>query len=353
MTTQSDIVQQRDVRTEPHGMAAPILKVEGLRTEFRTGAGTAAAVDGISFDVNEGEILAIVGESGSGKSVTSLSIMGLVPNPPGRITDGRVIFEGRDLLRLDERQLQQLRGHKISMIFQEPMTSLNPVLSIERQMVEGIREHLGLNAKEARAHALDMLRRVHIPAPEDRLKEYPHQLSGGMLQRIMIAIAMSCNPRVLIADEPTTALDVTIQAQILDIMRALRDEFQAAIILITHDMGVVAEMADRIVIMYAGRKVEEGDVEDIFRNPRHPYTRGLLGALPKLGEAGEVGSQELNEIPGIVPLLTDLPDGCRFAERCSLATGRCRAQYPPFEEKRSGQWAACWESDRLNAEEGP
>jgi len=350
MTAQGHIGQARNAGT---ARDTPILKVEGLRTEFHTGAGVARAVDGISFDVREGEILAIVGESGSGKSVTSLSIMGLVPSPPGRITAGAVSFEGRDLLRLDERQLQRLRGHKISMIFQEPMTSLNPVLTIERQMVEGIREHLGLGAKEARAHAVDMLKRVHIPAPENRLKEYPHQLSGGLLQRIMIAIAMSCNPKVLIADEPTTALDVTIQAQILDIMRALRDEYQAAIILITHDMGVVAEMADRIVIMYAGRKVEEGSVEDIFRNPQHPYTRGLLGALPKLGQAGEVGSQTLNEIPGIVPLLTDLPDGCRFAERCSLATSRCRAQYPPFEEKRPAQWAACWETGRLNGEGGP
>ncbi|MDZ7842427.1 MAG: ABC transporter ATP-binding protein [Gammaproteobacteria bacterium] len=331
----------------PGADATPALRVAGLRAEFRTEAGTAVAVDGMSYDVQTGETLAIVGESGSGKSVTSLAVMGLIADPPGRVTAGEVWFEGRDLLKLSEREMQDVRGNKISMIFQEPMTSLNPVLSIERQMVEGIREHLGLGGSGARERALEMLRRVHIPAPEARLAEYPHQLSGGMLQRIMIAIALSCNPSVLIADEPTTALDVTIQAQILDIMRKLQDEFGTTIVLITHDMGVVAEMADRVIIMYAGRKVEEGSVERIFRDPRHPYTRGLLGALPKLGEAGAVGSRELDEIPGIVPALTDLPPGCRFAARCRYATDRCAAEYPPFEEKRPAQWAACWESELL------
>jgi oligopeptide/dipeptide ABC transporter ATP-binding protein len=348
-TPQESTESVREPRQRPAG--EPVLRVRDLRTEFRTPAGTAAAVDGISYDVYAGETLAIVGESGSGKSVSSLSIMGLIPDPPGRVTAGSVLFEDRDLLKLGERHMQDVRGHKISMIFQEPMTSLNPVLSIERQMVEGIREHLGLSAREARERAVEMLRRVHIPAPEARLKEFPHQLSGGMLQRIMIAIALSCNPRVLIADEPTTALDVTIQAQILDIMGELRDQLGTAIVLITHDMGVVAEMADRVIIMYAGRKVEEGPVADIFASPRHPYTRGLLAALPKLGEAGPVGSRRLNEIPGIVPSLTDLPAGCRFAARCTLATDRCRAEYPEFEEKRPGQWAACWESERLPEEE--
>ncbi|MCZ7597340.1 MAG: ABC transporter ATP-binding protein [Gammaproteobacteria bacterium] len=314
---------------------------------FRTGGARAIAVDGLSYHVDAGETLAIVGESGSGKSVTSLAVMGLVPDPPGRVTAGEVWFEGRDLLTLTEREMQAVRGNKISMIFQEPMTSLNPVLSIGRQMTEGIIEHTGASEREARERALEMLRRVHIPAPEKRLREFPHQLSGGMLQRVMIAIALSCNPAVLIADEPTTALDVTIQAQILDIMRELKSELGTAIVLITHDMGVVAEMADRVIIMYAGRKVEEGGVQEIFANPRHPYTRGLLAALPALGRAGPVGSTRLNEIPGIVPALTDLPPGCRFAARCDVAVPRCRGEYPRFEEVRPGQWAACWQSHTL------
>jgi oligopeptide/dipeptide ABC transporter ATP-binding protein len=344
MSTSAADIEQSGSRTPD---AVPALRVTGLRAEFRTEAGVAVAVDGMSYQVRAGETLAIVGESGSGKSVGSLAVMGLIADPPGRVTAGEVWFENRDLLKLSDRQMQDVRGNKISMIFQEPMTSLNPVLSIERQMVEGIIEHLGLSDREARERAVEMLRRVHIPAPEARLKEFPHQLSGGMLQRIMIAIALSCNPSLLIADEPTTALDVTIQAQILDLMRELQTEFGTTIILITHDMGVVAEMADRVIIMYAGRKVEEGSVEKIFSNPRHPYTRGLLSALPKLGHAGPVGSRRLNEIPGIVPALTDLPPGCRFAARCRHATDRCTAEYPAFEEKLPGQWAACWESHDL------
>jgi peptide/nickel transport system ATP-binding protein len=331
------------------GTGDPVLSVDNLSTEFRTKAGIAKAIDGLSFELKAGEILAIVGESGSGKSVTSLSIMGLIPSPPGRIASGKVMFEGRDLVKLDSRQMQDLRGSKLSMIFQEPMTSLNPVLTIGRQMTEGIKQHLGLNDREARNHAIEMMRRVSIPAPEDRLKAYPHQFSGGMLQRIMIAIAMSCSPKVLIADEPTTALDVTIQAQILELMRNLRDDTGATIMLITHDMGVVAEMADRVIVMYAGRKAEEGGVREVFRHPRHPYTRGLLGALPKLGHAGPVGSENLNEIPGIVPALTDLPPGCRFAARCALATDECVQKSPPFEAKAPGHMAACWHSDRLEA----
>lgn len=329
----------------------PILSVRGLRTEFHAAAGVSVAVDDVSYDVAAGETLAIVGESGSGKSVTALSIMGLIPDPPGRVTRGEVLYQGRDLLRLDERAMESVRGRELAMIFQEPMTSLNPVHSIGRQMTEGIRHHLELDSSEAWHRALDMLRRVHIPAPESRMKEYPHQLSGGMLQRVMIAMALSCDPRVLLADEPTTALDVTIQAQVLEILRELQQEFGTAIVLITHDMGVVAETADRVIIMYAGRKVEEGTVKAIFRNPRHPYTRGLLGALPKLGQAGPVGSKALNEIPGIVPALTELPEGCRFAARCTYAMERCRRQYPLFEEKRPRQWAACWESERLPEEE--
>ena len=320
-----------------------VLKVEGLRTEFRTGSGPVVAIDDLGYEVGAGETLAIVGESGSGKSVSSLSIMGLLPDPPGKVTAGHAWFAGRDLLKLDERGMQKLRGNSISMIFQEPMTSLNPVLSVGRQMTEGIIEHLGLARGEAWSRAVEMLRRVHIPAPEARMRDFPHQLSGGMLQRIMIAMALACEPKLLFADEPTTALDVTIQAQILDIMRELRDATGTAIVLITHDMGVVAEMADRVVILYAGRKVEEGPVADVFERPQHPYTVGLLGALPVLGKAGPVGSRALNEIPGIVPALGDLPKGCHFAPRCPHATDRCRADFPPFEEKRAGQWAACWQ----------
>jgi oligopeptide/dipeptide ABC transporter ATP-binding protein len=349
MTTQKLTIQHdQTVRLKPADN--PVLRVEGLCTEFRTKAGRALAVDDFSYDLHAGETLAIVGESGCGKSVSSLSVMGLIPDPPGRVTAGKVIFENYDLLRLSDRQMEDFRGCKISMIFQEPMTSLNPVLSIKRQMLEGILKHLRLSPIEAHQRAVDMLRQVHIPDPEERLKEFPHQLSGGMLQRIMIAIALSCDPTVLIADEPTTALDVTIQAQILDIMRELSERLGTAIVLITHDMGVVAQMADRLIIMYAGRKVEEGPVEELFRSPCHPYTRGLIGALPKLGLAGDVGSDQLNEIPGIVPALTDLPPGCHFADRCGYTTERCRAKYPRFEEKQPRQWAACWEYDRLPKE---
>jgi len=311
--------------------APRILTVEDLRTEFRTADGVAVAVDGMSFDVRRGRTLAIVGESGSGKSVMSLSVMRLIPDPPGRIIAGRVLFDGCNLLDLDEAKIEKIRGRAISMIFQEPMTSLNPVLTIGRQMMEGPMEHLGLNEEQARDRAIGMLRKVNIPEPE----------------RVMIAIALSCNPAVLIADEPTTALDVTIQAQILDLMRGLQSEFGSAIVLITHDMGVVAEMADQVIVMYAGRKVEEGDVEAIFETPRHPYTRGLLAALPVLGSAAAGKVHRLNEIPGIVPPLTRLPVGCRFAPRCPHATERCRVEYPPFEEKARGHWAACWESERV------
>jgi peptide/nickel transport system ATP-binding protein len=325
----------------------PILEVRGLRTEFRTSGGVAAAVDDVSYAVRPGETLAIVGESGSGKSVTALSIMGLIPDPPGRVVAGSVRYAGREILTLSETQLQQIRGNEISMIFQEPMTSLTPVLSVGRQLIEPIMQHMKLAERAARDRAVEMLRLVNIPEPERRLRQYPHQLSGGMLQRVMIAMALSCNPRVLIADEPTTALDVTIQAQILDLMRRLQQEFNTGIVLITHDMGVVAEVADRVVVMYCGRAVEEGPVEEIFAAPKHPYTQGLLAALPRLRPEGEVGDRPLNEIPGIVPPLTRLPPGCRFAPRCGLATAECRAGYPPFERKTEVQWAACWHSDRL------
>lgn len=343
-----DVNNAAGQRRSPH-MAETLLSVRRLSTEFRTKTGVARAVDDVSLDLKAGEILAIVGESGSGKSVTSLSIMGLVPDPPGKVVAGEVLFEGQDLLRLPGRRMQKIRGSRLAMIFQEPMTSLNPVLSIGRQMTEGIEQHLGMSPAAARVHAIEMMRRVSIPAPEARLREYPHQFSGGMLQRIMIAIAMTCNPRVLIADEPTTALDVTIQAQILDLMRELRDVSGTAIMLITHDMGVVAEMADRVVVMYAGQKIEEGPVRAVFRQPRHPYTAGLLAALPRIGNAGAVGDAELNEIPGVVPPLTDLPPGCRFSDRCDLATDRCRMEAPLLAFVAEQHLAACWHSDRMES----
>jgi peptide/nickel transport system ATP-binding protein len=325
----------------------PVLSVQNLSSEFRGKKGSVRAVDGMSFDLKKGEILSIVGESGSGKSVTSLSIMRLLPYPAGYIAEGRILFEGRDLAKLSDREMRKLRGAGLSMIFQEPLTSLNPVLSIGRQMTEGIIQHLGLTRAEAEKRAIEMMRRVSIPAPESRLKDYPHQYSGGMLQRIMIAIAMSCDPRVLIADEPTTALDVTIQAQILELIRGLRDRTGASVVLITHDMGVVAEMADRVIVMYCGRKVEEGPVDEVFARPRHPYTLGLLGSLPVLGQAGTVGDTELAEIPGVVPPLDALPSGCRFSDRCGFATDKCRAEVPPFEATEPDHFSACWYSDKL------
>jgi len=342
-----DMAVDRSERSAATVAAPPILEVNGLRTEFRTGAGRAAAVDDVSYAVRPGETLAVVGESGSGKSVTALSIMGLVPNPPGRVVAGSVRYAGRELLSLSERELQQIRGNEISMIFQEPMSSLTPVLSIGRQLVEPIMQHMKLGERAARDRAVEMLRLVNIPEPDRRLRQYPHQLSGGMLQRVMIAMALSCNPQVLIADEPTTALDVTIQAQILELMRRLQQDFNTGIVLITHDMGVVAETADRVIVMYCGRAVEEGPVERMFQAPKHPYTRGLLAALPQLRPEGAVGDHRLNEIPGIVPPLTRLPRGCRFAPRCDFATRQCREAYPRLEQKSDGQWAACWHSDAL------
>lgn len=325
-----------------------LLKVDNLRTVFRTEAGLATAVDGVSYALKPGETLAVVGESGSGKSVTALSIMGLVPNPPGRVTAGEVWYKDTNLLNLKDEQMQQLRGADIAMIFQEPMTSLNPVLSVERQLTETIIVHQDVSSDEARERALEMLRLVQIPEPEKRLSQYPHQLSGGMLQRVMIAMALSCHPKILIADEPTTALDVTIQAQILALMKDLQERFGTAVILITHDLGVVAETADRVIVMYAGRKVEEASVLDLFDQPRHPYTRGLLEAIPHLSALQGIQQRDrLSEIPGIVPPLTSLPTGCRFAPRCALASEQCQREYPPFEEKAPGQWAACWHSDEL------
>ena len=330
--------------------AGALLEVDGLKTHFFTRDGVVRAVDGISFSVMPGETLAIVGESGCGKSVTSLSILRLIASPPGRIVAGRVLLGGRDLLTLSEEEMRGVRGNEISMIFQEPMTSLNPVLTVGRQIAESLTLHRGLTRAQALERAVEMLRLVNIPEPQRRIREYPHQLSGGMRQRVMIAMALACDPRLLIADEPTTALDVTIQAQILELMRGLKQKTGAAIVLITHDLGVVAEMAQRVVVMYAGRKVEEATVDDLFARPRHPYTRGLLDSVPRLTEAGAGGRKRLAEIVGMVPSLRDELAGCAFAARCTLATDRCRSALPPLEEKAPGHVAACWESARAAVE---
>ena len=324
----------------------PLLEVEGLKTHFFTRDGVVRAVDGVSFSVQAGETLALVGESGCGKSVTSLSILRLIASPPGRTVAGRIRFNGRDLLALSEPEMRGVRGNEISMIFQEPMTSLNPVLTIGRQIAEALTLHRGLSSAEALERAAELLKRVNIPEPERRAAEYPHQMSGGMRQRVMIAMALACDPKLLIADEPTTALDVTIQAQILDLMRALKEKTGAAIMLITHDLGVVAEMAQRVVVMYAGRKVEEAPVKDLFARPRHPYTRGLMKSIPRLG-AAKAARQPLAEIPGMVPSLREPIAGCAFAMRCAYAVERCRVEAPPLEAKAEGHSVACWEADRL------
>ncbi len=318
----------------------PLLSVEDLQTHFRTPDGVNRAVDGVSFTVEPGETLAIVGESGCGKSVTANAILRLIPEPPGKIA-GRILFEGRDLLTLSDRAMRQIRGNDISMIFQEPMTSLNPVLSIGRQLGETLRLHQGLDKAAALARAVEMLTLVGIPEPVRRVAQYPHQLSGGMRQRVMIAMALACSPKLLIADEPTTALDVTIQAQILDLMRDLKTRVGAAIILITHDLGVVAEVAARVVVMYAGRKVEEAPVAELFRAPKHPYTQGLIGAVPKLGSSLGGGRTRLAEIPGLVPSLKTRIAGCVFAGRCPLATDLCRKVAPALEAKAPAHLAAC------------
>jgi peptide/nickel transport system ATP-binding protein len=323
-----------------------LLEVENLQTHFGTPDGVVRAVEGLSFHIDAGETVAIVGESGCGKSVTSMSILRLIAEPPGKIA-GKIRFQGRNLLELSEQEMRSIRGNDISMIFQEPMTSLNPVLTVGRQIGETLRLHQGMNARQAEAKAVEMLTLVGIPAPGRRVREYPHQLSGGMRQRVMIAMALACNPKLLIADEPTTALDVTIQAQILDLMRDLKTRLGSAIMLITHDLGVVAEMAQRVVVMYAGRKVEEADVREIFAAPRHPYTRGLIGAVPKLGSSlVEGGRTKLAEIPGLVPSLRQQIVGCAFAGRCALATDLCRRTAPAIEAKMPGHLVACHYAER-------
>ena len=328
--------------------AETVLDVKNLHTVFFTNSGLFKAVDDVSFMVRRGETLAIVGESGCGKSVTALSVMRLVPDPPGRIVGGSVMLEGSDLLELDETKMRKVRGNRISMIFQEPMTSLNPVMRIGDQIGEVVRLHRKITAKEAWKQAVDMLRLVRIPEPERRALEYPHQLSGGMRQRAMIAMALACRPALLIADEPTTALDVTIQAQILALIVDLQKNLGTGLILITHDLGVVAQTAQRVVVMYAGKKVEEATVEALFEKPRHPYTRGLMASMPEVITLDAKADARLAEIPGMVPSLTNLPPGCAFAPRCKLAIDRCRVEYPPLKDF-GGHLAACWRADELAA----
>jgi peptide/nickel transport system ATP-binding protein len=328
--------------------AAPLLEIEDLRTYFFTRDGIVRAVDGVSLGVKRGETLGVVGESGCGKSVTSLSILRLIPQPPGRIVSGAIRFEGTDLLKVSEAEMRSIRGNEISMIFQEPMTSLNPVLTVSRQISETLMLHQGLDARAAAERSVAMLRLVKISEPERRALQYPHEMSGGMRQRVMIAMALACNPKLLVADEPTTALDVTIQAQILDLMRELKEKIDAAIILITHDLGVVAEMAQRVIVMYAGRKVEEAPVKELFRHPRHPYTVGLLNSVPHLGATrGRAEAPRLAEIPGMVPSLREEIVGCAFSPRCPFVTERCRRESPALELKGPGHVVACFESDRV------
>lgn len=319
----------------------PILTVKGLKTYFYTDEGIVKSVDGVDFVVGEGETVGIVGESGCGKSVTSLSIMRLFPSPPGKIAEGSIEFQGNDLVQVSESKMRAIRGNEISMIFQEPMTSLNPVFTIGDQLRETIRLHMKLSRREAMGRAVGLLQQVGIPRPEQIVKEYPHQLSGGMRQRVMIAMAMACNPKLLIADEPTTALDVTIQAQILDLMRGIQKESGTSIIMITHDLGVVAEMCTRVIVMYAGRVVEETDVVSLFESPRHPYTQGLLRSIPKLEER----HQRLESIAGNVPTPREMPEGCKFAPRCPHAMAVCSQEEPTLEQVKDEakpHQVRCW-----------
>lgn len=318
---------------------ANLLEVKNLTTSFFTADGELRAVDGVSFEIEEGKTMGLVGESGCGKSVTALSIMRLIPSPPGKIVGGEILLRGRDLLKLDREKMRKVRGNEISMVFQEPMTSLNPVFTIGNQIAEAIRLHQGLGRRETREKVIEMLRLVKIADPETRISDYPHQLSGGMRQRVMIAMALSCNPSLLIADEPTTALDVTIQAQILELIRELQERLGMALLLITHDLGVVAEQAHEVAIMYAGKVVERALPEEIFSRPLHPYTVGLLNSVP--GIRGEK-KKRLDAIPGVVPSPLELPGGCRFRDRCPKAGGICAGAEPELVEKQKGHWVACY-----------
>ena len=330
----------------------PLLRVQDLHVEFRTRRGQAQVLNGVDFEIRSGETLCVVGESGCGKSMTALALLRLIPSPPGRISGGRVLFLDEDLLKAGEARMREVRGNRISMIFQEPMTSLNPVFTVGDQIAESLQLHAGMNVHAARLRAIEMLRQVGIPAPERRVDEYPHQLSGGMRQRVMIAMALACRPDILIADEPTTALDVTVQAQIFDLLRELQREKGTAILLITHDMGAVAEMADRVMVMYAGRVIEQGTTAQVLGEPGHPYTRGLIECLPELGSSTASEEREaLPEIAGMVPSIWELGSGCAFRERCPHAMERCATEVPPMFELPSGMvplhaamphGAACW-----------
>ena len=328
---------------------AKLLEIKELATHFYTAEGVVKAVDGVSYDLEEGETLGLVGESGCGKSVSALSVMRLIPWPPGKIVGGQVLFEGENLLELANAGMRSIRGNRIAMVFQEPMTSLNPVLTIGRQLTETLELHLRMNKRSARQRAAELIHMVGIPDAERRLSQYPHQFSGGMRQRIMIAMALSCNPKLLIADEPTTALDVTIQAQILELMKSLCRDFGTALIIITHNLGVVARYADRVNVMYAGKIVERGTAREIYGDPRHPYTLGLLHSVPRLDEPRK---QKLDPIEGQPPDLIDLPPGCSFRERCRFAVERCEVEVPPLMDVSSGHSSACWELERLSATTG-
>jgi len=329
--------------------SSTLLEVRNLQVDFRTRHGIAHVLDGIEFSLSKGEILGIVGESGCGKSMTALAIMGLVPTPPGRIAGGEIVYRGENLLKASKERMRRIRGNRISMIFQEPMTALNPVFTVGDQIAESIVLHQGLNKREALDRAVELLREVHIPAPERRIGEFPHQLSGGMRQRIMIAIALACEPDILIADEPTTALDVTVQAQVFDLLLELQRDRDMAVVLITHDMGVIAEMTGRVLVMYAGRIIEAAGVDDLLENPQHPYTRGLIACVPQLSDDPEAEREALMEIPGVVPPLTELGVGCAFEPRCGFRMPVCVQSRPSPVAAGAGHSAACWlmeEGDR-------
>ncbi|SDM56807.1 ABC transporter ATP-binding protein [Sediminibacillus halophilus] len=324
-----------------------LLQVNNLKTGFHTEDGMQTVITGIDFEVNHGEIVGLVGESGSGKSVTSLSIMQLLHDTPGEIIDGEIIYKGEDLLKLSEKKMRQYRGNELSMIFQEPMTSLNPVMKIGKQIIETISLHLNMSGQKAKQHAVSMLESVGIPRAKDIMNEYPHQLSGGMRQRVMIAMQISCNPSLLIADEPTTALDVTIQAQILDLLKDIQEKTNMGILMITHDLGVVAEICDRVIVMYAGRIVEQATVKEIFNNPKHPYTKGLIDSIPKIG----AGLDELYSIPGAVPSPKNMPKGCKFAPRCEHVMDICNLEEPAL-AMENGRSSRCWLTQEQSQQEG-
>ena len=327
---------------------ATLLEVKNLKTHFFTMEGVVKAVDGVSYELNEGETLGLVGESGCGKSVSALSVMRLIPDPPGKIIDGEILLDGEDILKINMEGMREVRGAKIAMVFQEPMTSLNPVLTVERQITETLQLHMGMSKLESQRESVNLLTRVGIPDPEIRIKQYPHQFSGGMRQRVMIAMALSCNPRLIIADEPTTALDVTIQAQILDLMKSLTTELGVALIVITHNLGVVARYADRVNIMYAGKVIERGEAREIYSNPRHPYTVGLLRSVPRLDLPRRA---KLDPIEGQPPDLINLPPGCAFRERCRWAIDKCATDTPELVETSDGHLSACFRADELGATE--